>query len=69
MAIAWLQMEFLYNVGQINPYLDITAIREGIASVNKDVEYDDRFFGKDGIYIPANVKKTRLQNKSVFEGA
>ena len=52
MAAVWLQIEFLYNVGLINPYADITAVRRNINRVNKSIEYDDRFFGKDGIYIP-----------------
>lgn len=67
MAIPQLQMEFLYNIGQINPFGDITSIREGIISINKDLDYDDRFFGKDGIYIPHSVKKPKHMSKSLLD--
>jgi len=42
----------MYNIGLINNYADISAIRRGIRKVTKYLDYQDRFFGKDGIYVP-----------------
>ena len=51
----WLQIEFLYNCQVINPYADIAAIRKSIREINNYIDYTDRFYGKDGIYIPHRI--------------
>jgi len=60
-----MQIEFLYNAQVINPFADIASIRKAIRHINGHIYYSDRFYGKDGIYIPYHVgafKKGEVKN-------